>query len=141
MYDKWSLDILYSGFDDPKFLSDVEKTDKFVKKFEDYAATLGTKDEKTTVTEILQLNEAYADHIHTLFNYCALRQNTDTTDSNCPSYLGQLMQKNNATTKPSTLMEKYIAGIEDLDALIADDSFLQEYSYYQIVQKNSNTCR
>lgn len=130
MYDTWSLDVLYSGFDDPKFLSDVKKTDEFIQKYEEYAASLGLKDEKTTLTEILQLNEAYAEHIHTLFNYCALRQNSDTTNPDCPSYLGQLMQKNNATTKASTLMEKYIAGVADLDAVIEDDPFLTEYSYY-----------
>ena len=130
MYDTWSLDVLYTGFDDPKFLSDVEKTDEFVKKYEEYASTLGSKDEKTTVTEILELNEAYTEHIHSLFNYCALRQHSETTNPDCPSYLGQLMQKNNETTKASTLMEKYIATIPDLDALIEGDAFLQEYDYY-----------
>ena len=130
MYDKWSLDILYSGFEDPKFIADVEKTDSFIERFDAYAATLGSKDAKTTITEILELNEEYILHISRLFNYCSLVQTTDTTNPDCASYLGQLMQKNNATTKASTLMDKYIASVENLEEIIQSDAFLQEYHYY-----------
>ena len=138
MYDKWSLDVLYSGFEDPNFQSDVAKTDEFIAEYNELAASLGSKDEKTTVTEILRLHERYNTHIQKLFNYCMLLQSTETTNPNCASYIGQLMQKNNATTKASTIMEKYMANIADLDAVIGEDAFLQEYSYYlHEIQKSS----
>ena len=129
MYDKWSLDVLYSGFDDPKFQSDVKEMDNYIKAYDELASSLGTKDEKTTLTEILKLRESYQIHLMRLYNYCSLLQSTETTNPNCASYIGQLMQKDNATTKAATLMEKYIANVADLDSVIGDDSFLNEYSY------------
>lgn len=46
MYDRWSLDVLYSGFEDPKFQSEFKQLDEFVEKFKNTADALGTKDEK-----------------------------------------------------------------------------------------------
>ena len=45
MYDKWSLDVLYSGFDDPKFQTDVKEMENYIHAFDTLAASLGTKDE------------------------------------------------------------------------------------------------
>lgn len=138
MYDKWSLDILYSGFDDSKFQSDVEKMDDYIKALDDYTANLGTKEERTTLKEALTLSENYSKHVSRLFSYVSLRQSVDTSNPECASYIGRLMQKNNATTKATTLFEKYVAGITNLDAVIGDDPFLNDYSYYlHEIQKSS----
>ena len=130
MYDKWSLDVLYKGFDDDKFLSEYNQLDSYIKKYEALAASLGSKDEKTTVKEALQLKEEYTKLINRLFSYCSLRQSVDTSDTDSVSYIGRLMQKDNATTKPETVINKYLSEVSNLDELIAGDAFLQEYSYY-----------
>ena len=138
MYDKWSLDVLYSGFDDPKFQNDVKEMDVFIQKFDCLANSLDSADERTTLIQILELNEAYTIHINRLFNFCSLLQSTETTNPDCASYIGQLMQKNNATTKAATILEQYIANIKDLDSVIGDDALLNEYSYYlHEIQKSS----
>ncbi len=129
MYDKWSLDVLYSGFEDPKFQNDVLEMDQFIENFDKLSKTLGSKDERTTLTEILQLQENYTLLVNRLFGYVSLLQSTETTNPQCASYIGQLMQKNNATTKANTLFEKYISEVKDLDTVIGEDAFLQEYSY------------
>ncbi len=129
MYDKWSLDILYSGFDDPNFQKDIEKMDDFIKAYDDFASTIGSKDTKTTVKEALTLMEDYTKHVSRLFQYVSLRQTVETSNPECASYIGRLMQKDNATTKASTIIDKYLSSVEDLDEIIGDDTFLNEYSY------------
>ena len=130
MYDKWSLDVLYTGFDDEKFQNEFQKIDNYIEKFNSFASTLGSKDDKTTVKEALQLREEYTTIINRLFGYCSLRQSVNTADTDSVSYIGRLMQKDNATTKPETIINKYLSQISDLDGVIGDDAFLQEYSYY-----------
>ena len=47
MYDRWSLDVLYSGFEDEKFQNDFKKLDELVEKQIAFAASLGEKDART----------------------------------------------------------------------------------------------
>ena len=138
MYDKWSLDVLYAGFEDPNFQNDVKLMDEYIQKFDSLANSLGSEDERTTLTKILELDEAYTIHVNRLFSYCSLLQSTETTNPDCASYIGQLMQKNNATKKSATIMEQYIANIKELDSVIGEDAFLKEYDYYlHEIQKSS----
>ena len=130
MYDRWSLDVLYTGFDDPKFQSEFAKLDEFAEKFKTTAENLGTKDEKTTTKEALSLLEESQKAFGRLINYCALRQNADTNDGESVSYLGRLIQKNTDVTPYMTAIEKYLAALDNLDEIISDDEMLQDYSYY-----------
>ncbi len=130
MYDRWSLDVLYSGFDDPKFQSEFNQLDGFVEKFKNTAESLGSKDERTTTKEVLTLLEEYQKCFNRLVNYCALRQNADTNDGESVSNLGRLIQKNNDITPFATAIDKYLSTLSDLDAIIGDDEMLQDYSFY-----------
>lgn len=129
MYDRWSLDVLYLGFDDPKFQKEFKELDTFTEKFKEFSESLGTKDERTTVKEALTLLEEFEKAFGRLINYCALRQNADTNDGESVSYLGRLIQKNNDITPYATAIEKYLASLSDLDAIIGDDEMLQDYAY------------
>lgn len=130
MYDRWSLDVLYSGFDDPKFQSEFQQLDEFVEKFKNTAESLGSKDERTTTKEALSLLEEYQRCLHRLANYCSLRQNADTNDGESVSNLGRLIQKNNDITPFATAIDKYLSTLSDLDTIIGDDEMLQDYSFY-----------
>lgn len=129
MNDKWSLEVLYKGYDDEKFQNDLKKADDMNEKINAFAQKLGTEDERTTAKAALKLLEERSEVFEDLFNYCSLRQSVDTADAETVSYLGRLMQKWNAATKAETLVEKYLADIKNLDEVIGDDEFLQEYSY------------
>ncbi len=127
MYDKWSLEVLYTGFEDEKFKKDVAKLDELITAYTDFAGRLGEKGERETVTEAYKLNEELELLIDSMYNYCSLRQSVDTSDTESVSWIGRLMQKLGDMTKPSTLIDKYIAGIKNLDAVIGNDAFLLEY--------------
>ncbi len=130
MYDRWSLDVLYKGLDDPKFQEEYNQLDTYIGKFKAQAESLGTKDARTTAKECLTLKEDYHKALYRLVNYCALRQNADTNDGESVSYLGRIIQKDSDITPYATALNKYLANIENLDEVIGDDEMLQDYSYY-----------
>lgn len=130
MYDRWSLDVLYKGLDDPRFIEEYNQLDTYIGKFKAQAESLGTKDARTTAKECLTLKEDYHKALYRLVNYCALRQNADTNDGESVSYLGRIIQKDSDITPYATALNKYLANIENLDEVIGDDEMLQDYSYY-----------
>ena len=130
MYDRWSLDVLYSGFDDEKFQNDLKKLDELIEKQIAFAASLGEKDARTTAKEALTGIENFRETFFTLMEYCSLRQSADTNDVEAVSYYGRIIQKYNKVTKASVAIDKYLGSIENLDEVIGDDELLNDYSYY-----------
>ena len=61
--------------------------------------------------------------------YINLRQTVNTTDAQTVAYNAQLNQMLSAATKPMTLMNKFIAGIDQLDEIIGEDELLSTYSF------------
>ena len=138
MYDKWSLEVLYSGFDDEKFHRDIAKADEMIKEYQAFAETLGQKEERETVKQALLMDEEFELLVDRLYSYCSLRQSVDTSDTESVSYIGRLMHKLGDVTKASTMIEKYIAGVDNLDAVIGDDELLLAYSdRLHRIQKNA----
>ena len=137
MYDKWSLDVLYTGFDDPKFQSDLNKLDELIEAKNAFAATLGEKDARTTAKEALLSIEKFTEVFYSLMEYCSLRQSADTNDVEAVSYYGRIIQKYTSSVKSSVAIDKYLGTLENLDEVIGDDNLLNEYSYYlHELQKN-----
>lgn len=138
MYDKWSLEVLYSGFQDEKFLNDFAKVDELISQYQEFAESLGSKDVRETVKQSLILDEEFDMLLGNLYSFCSLRQSVDTSDADSVSYMGRLMQKMGDVTKASTRIEKYIAGIEHLDEVIGEDELLTAYSdRLHRIQKNA----
>ncbi|MGN1157966.1 MAG: peptidase M3, partial [Agathobacter sp.] len=130
MYDKWSLDVLYTGFDDPKFEKEFHEIDEYIERFKAQAASLGSKDARTTAKECLTLIEDFQKVFFRLASYCSLRQSADTNDGESVSYLGRIIQKENDITPYATAIDKYLANLPELDAVIGDDEMLHDYSFY-----------
>ncbi len=129
MNKEWSLDVLYLGYDDPKFAQDLAKVAEECKRMNDYAATLGTKSPVDTISEGLHITEDVTLVFMRLIMFCNFKQSCNTADPQAASYMGQLMGLMSATTKAQTAFKKYVAGVEDLDEVIASDEFLTEYGY------------
>ena len=51
MRDTWSLDVLYTGFDDKRWSEDLKKLDDCVEKFQAFAARLSDENEKETIKD------------------------------------------------------------------------------------------
>ena len=59
MYDKWNLDVLYHGYDDPNFMKDMDQLKKLVQDFDDFAKQCDELDDITAIHQALDLLEAF----------------------------------------------------------------------------------
>jgi len=126
---EWSLDILYKGFDDPKFQEDFKKVDEVCASINSFASGLPGGDAKENLLTYIKLSEQMSEMIYTMGLYANLRQSVNTSDSESMAYMGQLMAKAAGTTKANTIAKKYVASLENLDELIASDPLLKEYEF------------
>ena len=54
MNSEWSLDILYKGFDDPKFSEDLTSFEKKAKELDELSKTLSHENEKKDLLQIVR---------------------------------------------------------------------------------------
>lgn len=129
MKSEWSLKVYYDGYEDPSFAEDF-------KRLENRAAGLSAALEKAKTLEdtaglvmILQAKEAYAEVSKKLGEYIFLRQAVDTTDGQTNDYIGRYEKTDASTARVMAAMDKYVAGVKDLEACIAQDKLLEEYAF------------
>lgn len=129
MNKEWSLEVLYKGYDDPKFESDEKEVDKLIEEFSECAKNLeGDPKEvlKKAIGITLKLNEKASD----LFSFASLSQSTNTSDIKAASILGRLSAKMSATAVPNTTLTKYVSGLDNLQEIIDSDPLLKEHEFY-----------
>ena len=129
MRDTWSLDVLYTGFDDKRWSEDLKKLDDCVEKFQAFAAKLSDENEKETIKEGLKLLEELEGLSAQMMIFCELRGAADTRDKDSMSYEGVLSQKRNRTRAAETKFAEYVAARKNLEQDIKEDAFLMSYAY------------
>ena len=129
MRDTWSLDVLYTGFDDKRWSEDLKKLDDCVEKFQAFAARLSDENEKETIKEGLKLLEELEGLSAQMMIFCELRGAADTRDKDSMSYEGVLSQKRNRTRAAETKFAEYVAARKNLEQDIKEDAFLMSYAY------------
>lgn len=129
MRDTWSLDVLYTGFDDKRWSEDLKKLDDCVEKFLSFAAKLSDENEKETIKEGLKLLEELEGLSAQMMIFCELRGAADTRDKDSMSYEGVLSQKRNRTSAAETKFAEYVAARNNLEQDIKEDAFLTSYAY------------
>lgn len=129
MRDTWSLDVLYTGFDDKRWSEDLKKLDDCVEKFQAFAAKLSDENEKETIKEGLKLLEELEGLFAQMMIFCELRGAADTRDKDSMSYEGVLSQRRNRTRAAETKFAEYVATRKKLEQDIKEDAFLTSYAY------------
>ena len=113
MNGEWSLNALYSGYEDPAYLADEQKADVLGEQINALADTLEERNERENLLAALPLLEQEADLYDKLFNFSALRQEANTADEKSASRLGSLSQKNSRTTKAKTRIFPILHGFRN----------------------------
>lgn len=129
MNSEWSLDVLYKGFDDPKFISDFEKVDELIANYDKLAHNAKNMDSKQVILDYISANEEMDTLISDLFQFASLRSSANTKDAQAASFAGRLMNKLSATTSSNVILKRVIAEIDNLDEIIQSDPILKEYEY------------
>ena len=129
MQDRWNLDILYKGFDDAEFLSDIEKFSEAIGEY----ALLAKNAEKLNARELIlgyvELNKKITDLGDKLFIFANLRYSANTADADAASSIGRLMGMVSETAAPTAKLGKIIAATPNLEEIIASSELLSEHSY------------
>ncbi len=134
----WSLDKLYTGYNDPKFIEDLSKVDACINEMNNFVNDLEKNEASNNLLKAIEILEEQEKLFTKLFSFASLRQSVNTKDVDSASYLGRLSDKASSTTKPLTILKKYIANIKNLDEIINSNSALKEYEYFlkSIVEDN-----
>ena len=129
MNKEWNLDILYAGFDDPKYSEDIELVTKEIEALSALAGGIANMDEATLVSEYVAISERLNLLASKVGIFASLNYSANTKNTEAASALGRLMGMLSATAAPSTKISQAIAEISDLDAIITANPALEEYRY------------
>ncbi len=130
MYNEWSLDVFYKGVDDPAFASDIAKLEDAVKQYKSLIASLSYDDTAKTLRQIIDLKETVTVTVRRLMGYMSLRRSTNSADTEVSIPQTKLQMLLSSTAKENVMFEKYVGGIEDIDAVISKDDVLSQYKFY-----------
>lgn len=125
---EWSLTELYEGYDDPRFEADLREGDRLIALLDRQSRELDGEPLQV-LKGLLDTREKLTEVLGKLSLYVSLRQSACTTDPRASSLMDQLSGKFSRLAAPQTRADKYIAGLDDLEELIAADPFLTEYAY------------
>ena len=129
MNERWDLDRIYTGFDDPAYGADLEMAKRKLAEFTDFAAKLNDAEPLQTLRKGLALEEKLEELVGKLGLYASLRQSADTRDSEAASQMGRLMAVYSGMAAPQAAFEEWISKLTDLEALIQSDELLREYRF------------
>lgn len=141
MNSEWSLDVLYSGYDDENFTKDLKNLDSFIKEYKQFVSNLSFDQPKETLLALISFLEKIDLTANKLYSYVSLRQSTNTTDGETTTILSKLQKLLSETAKEDAIINKYISQIPDLSTIVASDEKLTAYSYMiqRIVENSKHT--
>lgn len=123
------MDDIYTGYDDPNFHKDKKALEQLVIAINQIPDTLTHDDEGKSITAVLEAQEQFVTLTLRQGCYLSLRQASDTADTQTVALFGQLNQTISDCTKAFAKMNAFIQACEDLDKVIEQSDFLQEYAY------------
>lgn len=129
MNKEWNLDILYKSYESEEFQHDFKALPALIDELSECAKHLDEGTIKDKLVEVLMLNEKLTLAVSRLAYYINLRQTVNTSDAQTVAYGAQLSQMMAATAKPTTAINKFIAGIENLDEVIEQNELLKTYRF------------
>ena len=127
--DRWNLDILYRGFDDEAFAKDLEALSSAIAEFSKKAKNAENMPARELLLAYIESNMKISELASKLIIFANLRYSANTADTEAASNLGRLMGMLSETAAPSAKLSKIIAGLDNLEELIASSPLLSEHAY------------
>lgn len=127
--DRWNLDILYRGFDDEAFAKDLKALSSAIAEFSKKAKNAENMPARELLLAYIESNMKISELASKLIIFANLRYSANTADTEAASNLGRLMGMLSETAAPSAKLSKIIAGLDNLEELIASSPLLSEHAY------------
>ena len=129
MNTEWALDPIYKGITDPSYEADMKRLESLVEGLPADIRTAEEKEETERVSSLLLLEEEIAALRYRLGLYLSLRQAVNTEDGEIMAQYSRLQKIMSQAAPAEAAMKKILAGIEDVDALAAENELIKEYAY------------
>jgi len=129
MNDVWNLDPIYKGFDDPAYGADMTALKELAEKIQIFTAGLSDLEPVEGLKQGIALQEQFSALVRKLAGYASLRQAANTRDPEAGSRMGQVMQLYSSVAAPFAAWKDWVAKLENLQALVAGEEELKEYTF------------
>lgn len=129
MNSEWSLDVLYKGFDDPKFSEDLTSFEKKAKELDEISKTLSHENEKEDLIRIVKALEEFELLEKHLSCFGFLSQSTNTANAKAAAAIDKVATIASTASKAMAVFSRYIADMKDLNSYL-DCPELCEYKYF-----------
>ena len=129
MNERWNLDPIYRGFDDPVFENDMASLKLETEKIAAFAAELPNLAPIDGLKKGIALQEKFYELVSKLAIYASLRQAADTRDSEAGSRMGQVMQLYSGVAAPFATFTDWASKLPDLMELVKADEDLKDYTF------------
>lgn len=127
----WSLKELYTGFNAPAFLSDLEKMESDIATLNQYANNL---DSVNSMEQYFKLQEEIHKTAVKLYNFSSLTFSTDTSNQDALQTQNKLQTILSKATVARTKMTTFISKIDNISDFIAPSDYLKQFEY--VIQEN-----
>ena len=130
MNNNWNLNNLYTGFDDPQFLADMENLPTAVAELVAFAKeTFATTDNAGAKLEAyIKMMQGFVKNYNILI-YCNLVTSVDSENKDALKFMSQAQLTLSEGVVASTLYTEFVSKIDDLDSLIAASDLLTEHQF------------
>lgn len=127
---EWSLDALYHGYQDPKFLQDVNTLKAVKEKMDAFCQNTSTMSEKAACIQAISLLEEQQEFAYRLHLYTILRQSVNTSDTETLSWLNKINNLISSCSAAKASIQSYLAHCHSLSSYIEEESLLNTYRFY-----------
>ena len=132
----WNLEIMYKGYDDPKYISDNQKVLEIIKEMNGLVGKLDVNNAVSCIEQELKLEEELNKVLSELFSYSSLRASTNVNDYEALGEMGKLQMVLQETVAAGVAFTKFLKEV-DLDKLAKDSELIKTYLF--ILKSNQET--
>ena len=129
MNERWNLESIYKGFDDPAFEQDFATMKEKVAEMTAFAAKLAEIEPIEGLRQGIALQEALTEVVGKLGEYASLRQSADSRDREAGSQMGRIMAVYSGVAAPGAAFQEWAAALPDLMELVDSDEMLKDYHF------------
>ena len=138
MNERWNLDRIYKGFDDPAFERDFSTLKEKVAEMVAFAAGLKDAEPIVGLRQGIALQEELSELVSKLGEYASLRQSADSRDRDAGSQMGRIMALYSGVAASNAAFQEWAAALPNLMELVDGDECLKEYHFlFRNMKKSS----
>ena len=132
----WNLDVMYKGYDDPKYINDIKKVEETIKNIKNLV--LDENNPVKTIEASVTLTEQLNTLLMELFSYSSLRSSTNVNDFEAMTEMGKLQIMLQETVESDVKFQTYLTKF-DLDSLAKESEVIKTYLFLLKKQQEEAT--